>query len=53
MFNNREKKLITAALYILECQIMADELHYELESELVSISDKEVRDLMEKIDGEN
>ena len=49
MFNDREKKLITSALYILECQIMAEELHYEFESELGSVSDKEVRDLMEKI----
>ncbi len=47
--NKRQKQLIVAALYILETQVMSGELHYEIEAELEPITDKEVRDLMDKI----
>lgn len=45
----REKQIITTALYILECQIYADELDCEMESELGPITAEEVRLLMDKI----
>lgn len=47
----REKNLIVQALYILECQSMGDELHYEIKDTLGGTpSDIEIRDLMEKFD---
>lgn len=48
--NKREKRLITTALYILECQFIADELHPEIESELGSVTEDDLRDLMDKIE---
>ena len=49
--NNREKELITNALYILEDQCMGDELHPDIENDLGGTPDPdEVRALMDKID---
>ncbi len=47
---NTEKRRIVIALYVLECQIYAGEVHYELESELKGVKGEDIRELMDKID---
>jgi hypothetical protein len=51
IFTQREKDLIIKALYILECQCIGDELHFEIKNELGGTpSDDEVRELMERFE---
>ena len=46
----REKQLITYALYIMEGQCAGGDLHYEIEDELGGTPDPdEIRNLMNKI----
>jgi hypothetical protein len=50
ILTQREKLLITYALYIMEGQCAGRDLHYEIEDELGGTPDPtEVRDLMNKV----
>ena len=51
--SDREKLLLTNALYILENQCYGDELHHEVEDELDGVPNPdEIRALMNKIKGD-
>jgi hypothetical protein len=47
----REKELIVNGLYLLESQILEEELHHEMAAELGVTKPEEVRILMNKIQG--
>ncbi|MBX4206086.1 hypothetical protein KW795_02715 [Candidatus Microgenomates bacterium] len=49
----REVLLITNALYILECQIIGNELDHDIESDLGRTRATEVRILMNRFEKEN
>jgi hypothetical protein len=54
LFTDREKMLITNALYILECQCIGDDLDGELKNEIEEAGgmpgDEEIRTIMERFE---